>query len=130
MKKVVFASGIWNVLLGLLLVSPAFYTCLCIRIPHPFWGWMLTAFLWYTGAVLILASRDLKRRAALVYWESFLRYGAAALFLSIGYGVVGWSAWVLGATDLAWGMIYMFGLPRALGATHKQLFLDAMNEGG
>ena len=127
MKKLVFLSGAWNAVLGAGLVVPALAARIGLRLPHPFWAWLSAAFLWFTAAVLILAARDLRTRASFVYWEAFLRYGAAALLLTIGPAVVGWPAWVLGATDLAWGLSYTFGLPRALQTTHRRLFLDSVD---
>lgn len=124
MKKIVFISGIWNIGLGAGLLVPALYGAIGMRIPDPFWGWLLCAFLWYTAAVLITASKDLKRYGSLVYHEGFLRFAAAALLLTIGPSVLGWPAWFIGSTDLAWGLIYTFGLPRFLGTTHKKLLFD------
>jgi hypothetical protein len=129
MKMIVFVSGIWNFVLGAGLLAPPLYRSIGMRIPHPFWGWMLCGFLWFTSAVLIMASRDLGRRGSLVYWEAFLRYIAAALLLTIGSGVIGWPAWFIGVADLAWGLIYTFGLPGALNTSHRRLFLDALKEG-
>ena len=124
MKRIVFISGIWNIALGAGLLVPSIYEAIGMRIPDPFWGWILCAFLWHTSAVLISASKDLKRRGSFVYWEGLLRYAAAALLLTIGPGVIGWPAWFIGITDLAWGLTYTYGLPRALGTTHKKLLFD------
>jgi hypothetical protein len=104
---------------------PAFYRRIGVDIAEPFWGWCLAAFIFFTAAVLIMASRDLQRRASLVYWEAFLRFASAALLLSIGLGIIGWMAWVVGITDILWGLIYVFGLPSALQVSHRSLLLDA-----
>lgn len=128
MRKLVFASGLWNFFLGAGLLVPWMYGAIGMRIPHPLWGWLLGAFLWFTAAVLIMASRDLRRRASFVYWEGLLRYLAGALLLTIGPGVLGWPAWFIGATELVWGLVYTFGLPGALSTTHTKLFLDSIGE--
>jgi hypothetical protein len=128
MKKIVFVSGVWNFVLGAGLLVPALYGSIGMRIPHPFWGWLICGFLWFTSAVLIMASRDLWRHGSLVYWEAFLRYAAAGLLLTIGSGVMGWPAWFIGITDLAWGLSYTFGLPRALNTSHRKLLLDAVEK--
>ncbi len=125
MKRIVFLAGLWNLLLGAGLLSPALHGAIGMRIPHPFWGWLLFAFLSYTGVVLVMASRDLPRRAPLVYWEAFLRYVAAALLLTVGPDVIGWPAWFIGLTDLAWGLTFTIGLPRALDISHSKLLLDS-----
>ncbi|HTX64541.1 MAG TPA: hypothetical protein VMD31_02105 [Opitutaceae bacterium] len=124
MKSLVIVSGVWNALLGAGLVLAPLAAQIGLRLPPPFWAWLSAGFLWFTAAVLILAARDLRTRAAFVYWEAFLRYLAAALLLTIGPAVLGWPAWVLGATDLAWGLSYTFGLPRALHTTHGRLLRD------
>lgn len=77
-----------------------------------------------------MAARDLERRGSFVYWEAFLRFAAAALLLTIGPSVLGWAAWFIGVTDLAWGLIYVCGLPRSLGISHKKLFLDDCEPSG
>lgn len=128
MKKLVFVSGIWNFALGAGLLVPAIAEGIGMRIPHPFWGWLVCGFLWFTSAVLIMASRDLKRRASFVYWEAFLRYIAAALLLTIGPEVFGWPSWFIGITDLTWGLLYTFGLPVALNTSHAKLLLDSGEE--
>ena len=51
---------------------------------YPFGVGWLGGFLAYTGAGLILSSRDLRRRTSLVYWELFLRYIAALLVIPAG----------------------------------------------
>ena len=125
MTKFVFWSGVSNVGLGLVLTCPALYRALGLNIPVPFWGWLVGGFLAYTGAVLILSSRDLRRRASFVYWESILRYVAALLLIPAGlFGDLGLIAVPLGLGDLAIGLVYMFGLPKETGLSHRALFFD------
>ncbi len=128
MTKFVFWSGAYNVGLGAFLAFPSLYRAFGLNIPTPFWGWLVGGFLAYTGAMLILSSRDLRRRASLVYWESFLRYIAALLLIPAGlFGGLGLIAVPLGLGDLAIGLVYMFGLPKELGVSHKSLFCDRQN---
>ena len=124
MDRIVFISGIWNIVLGAGLLVPAIYEAVGMHIPNPFWGWILCGFLWFTSAVLLLAAKDLKQRGSFVYWEGILRLIAGTLLLTIGPLALGWPAWFIGGTDLAWALIYAFGLPRSLGTTHKKLLLD------
>ena len=89
---------------------------------------LLARFLGFTSAVLILASRDLRRRASLVYWESLLRYVAALMLIPAGlFGDLGLIAVPLGLGDLAIGLVYMFGLPEELKLSHCALFCDRLD---
>jgi len=89
---------------------------------------LLAGFLGFTCAVLILASRDLRRRASLVYWESLLRYVAALLFIPAGlFDGIGLIAVPLGLGDLAIGLVYIFGLPKGLQLSHCALFCDRLD---
>ncbi|MGR9085927.1 MAG: hypothetical protein ACU841_02510 [Gammaproteobacteria bacterium] len=127
MRQFVFWSGVYNAGLALFLLIPPLYRTLGLNIPAPLWGWLLAGFLGYTSAVLILASRDLRRRASLVYWESFLRYIAALLLVPAGlFGDLGLIAAALGLGDLVIGLVYMHGLPKELGAPHQDLLCDRL----
>jgi len=128
MRQFVFWSGVYNAGLALFLLFPPLYRTLGLNIPAPLWGWLLAGFLGFTSAVLILASRDLRRRASLVYWESLLRYIAALLLVPSGlFGDLGLIAVPLGLGDLAIGLVYMFGLPKELGLSHRFLFCDRLD---
>jgi hypothetical protein len=128
MANFVFWSGIYNSGLSLILTFPPIYRALGLNVPTPLWGWLVGAFLAYTGAVLILSSRDLRRRASFVYWESILRYIAALLLIPAGlFGDLGMIAVPLGLGDLAIGLVYMFGLPKEHGVSHRSLFYDRQN---
>jgi hypothetical protein len=125
MRSFVFWSGLYNAGLSLILLFPPLYGAMGLRICNPLWGWLIAGFLGFTAAVLLLAARDLRRRASLVYWEALLRYVAALLLIPAGlFGDIGMIAALLGLGDLAIGMVYMFGLPRELQRSHADLLLD------
>jgi hypothetical protein len=127
-KNFVFWTGVYNAGLALTLTCPPVYRWLGLNVPAPLWGWLVAGFLAFTSAVLILASRDLRHRAAFVYWESLLRYVAALLLIPAGiFGDLGLIAVPLGLGDLAIGLVYMFGLPKELGLSHCGLFCDRMD---
>lgn len=67
MSRFVFWSGVYNAGLAVFLLFPPAYRTLGLNVPAPLWGWLVGGFLGFTSAVLILASRDLRRRASLVY---------------------------------------------------------------
>ena len=128
MTTFVFWTGVYNAGLALTLTCPPFYRGLGLNIPAPLWGWLVAGFLAYTSVALILASRDLRHRAAYVYWESILRYIAALLLVPAGlFGDLGLIAVPLGAGDLAIGLVYMIGLPKELGVSHCALLCDRLD---
>ena len=125
MRPFVYWSGVYNAGLALFLLFPPLYRGLGLNICAPVWGWLIAGFLGFTSAVLILASRDLRQRASLVYWESLLRYIAALLLIPAGlFGDLGLIAVPLGLGDLAIGLVYMMGLPKELGLPHLALLCD------
>lgn len=122
MSAFVFWSGVYNAVLAAILTLPPLYRAMGLNLCSPVWGWLIAGFLAYTCAVLVFASRNLKQRGALVYWESLLRYVAAIVLIPAGlFGDVGLAAALLGSGDLAIGLIYAFGLPKALGVSHRDL---------
>jgi len=128
MRQFVLWSGVYNAGLALFLLFPPLYRGLGLNIPAPLWGWLLAGFLGFTSAVLILSSRDLRRRASLVYWESLLRYVAALLLIPAGlFGDIGLVAVPLGLGDLAIGLVYMFGLSKEFGISHSRLLCDRID---
>lgn len=79
----------------------------------------------FLGLMLILCSRDLKHRGALVVWEGVLRLVGGAVIA--GYGLVGNYGILLGVAglgDFAIGGIYLVFLPRHLGIPPLDLLLD------
>jgi hypothetical protein len=123
--RVVFWSGVWNVGLGLILVTPPVREFLGLQIPNPFWPSIVAAFLWYTAATLILSSRDIQVFASVIYWEALLRFAAVGLLVAYGFKYIGVLPTVLFAvTDFTWGLIYIIGLPRVLGRSHAALLLN------
>ena len=128
MTRFVFWSGVYNIGLALFLAFPPLYRALGLNVPNIFWSWLVGGFLAYTGAVLILSSRDLRRRASLVYWESFLRYIAALLLIPAGlFGDLGMIAVPMGLGDLVIGLTYMVSLPKIFGLSHHSLLHDRLD---
>jgi hypothetical protein len=124
-NRTVFWSGIWNVGLGLILVTPPIREFLGVRIPNPFWPWIVAAFLWYTSATLILSSRDIQNFASVIYCEALLRFAAVIILIAYGLKYVGVLPSVLFAvTDFAWGVVLIGGLRRFTGRSQSSLVLD------
>jgi hypothetical protein len=127
MNRFVFWSSVYNAGLAIFLLFPPLYRGISLNICSPVWGWLIAGFLAYTSVVLVYASRDLSRRAALVYWESLLRYVAALVLIPIGlFGDIGPIAAIMGLGNLAIGLVYMFGLTKELGVPHSALLFDRL----
>lgn len=123
--RLVFWSGIWNIGLGLTLVTPRAAQLLGVQIPNPFWPLIVAGFLWYSSATLIVSSRDVRRFASIIYWEALTRFFAVTALLAYGFAYVGALPTALFAiTDFAWGAIYIVGLRRVTGRSHASLLLD------
>ncbi len=123
--RLVFWSGIWNIGLGLALVTPPIAQVLGVQIPNPFWPLLVAGFLWYASATLIVSSRNVQQFASIIYWEALLRFFAVAALIVYGFTYVGALPTALFAiTDFAWGAAYIVGLRRATGRSHMSLLLD------
>ncbi len=123
--RLVFWSGIWNIGLGLALVTPPIAQLLGLQIPNRFWPLIVAGFLWCTSATLIVSSRDVQQFASLIYWEAFLRFFAVAALIVYGFAYVGvLPAALFAITDFAWGAVYIAGLRRVTGRPHASLLLD------
>ena len=127
MQKFTYWTGIYNAVIAIFLLFPTLYQGVGLNICDPVWGWLIAGFLLFCAAVLILSSRNLRQRAAFLYYESLLRYIAAVVLVSAGlFGDVGLIAVPLGLCDLAIGLAYMFGLPKELGVSHADLLRDRL----
>ena len=123
--RVIFWFVVWNVGLGIILVTPPVREFLGLQIPNPFWPCIVAAFLWYTSATLIISSRDIQVFASIVYWEALLRFAAVGLLIAYGFKYLGVLPTVLFAiTDFAWGLVYIVGLHRLLRRSHASLLLN------
>jgi hypothetical protein len=125
-ERAVFWSGIWNVGLGLILITPPIREFLGLQVPNPFWPCIVAVFLWYTAATLILSSRNVQMFASVIYWEALLRFAAVGLLIADGFAYVGVVPSVLFAvTDFVWALVYLFGLRRVTGRSHPSLLFDS-----
>lgn len=126
MRKFVFWTGIYNIVVGISFLFPKLVRLLGVKLPESnFWVWIVAAAVIYLGIVLVLCSRNLAARASLVCWEGLLRI--VAFFLCAGFGFLGGLGivlGVLGVIDLLIGLGYLLGLPKALTTTVADLLLD------
>jgi len=128
-SKLIILSGVWNLGLALFLVYPPLYRP-ALNLSQPLWGWLLSGFLLYTSAVLIIGGRDVGKYGSIVVHEAFLRFIAAVLLIpaALFYGY-GWLALVVGVTDALWGIAYLTIVPRQTGRTLADLVFDSRAAG-
>ena len=88
--RLVFWSGVWNVGLGLTLITPPITRLLGVQIPDPFWPWIVSGFLVHVRNSDREFSRRVEQYASIIYWEALLRFFAVAVFLTVyGFTYVG-----------------------------------------
>jgi len=127
MSSFVFWSGVYNAALAFSLLFPPLYRAIGLKVCDPVWAWLIAGFLAYTSVVLVFSSRDLSQRATLVYWEALLRFVAALILVPAGlFGDIGGIAAILGLGDFLIGLVYVFGLTKALGRSHEDLLFDRL----
>jgi len=125
MKTFIFATGVFNILFGIL-VQSGFGVATTLPEASP--GMVTHLFgaaAAFFGVILVLSSRDLERRGALVAWEGVLRLVGFIVMtyyaLYAGYGI---RPLLLGATDGVIGLAYLYFLPRYLGVSLRELLID------
>jgi len=126
MGRFVFWTGIYDIVAGIILSCPWILDSLGIKPPPSnLWLWLPAIMVIYIGILLVLCSRNLTARGSLVYWEGILRIGGFFVLSGFGFlGDLGVMVGVLGIIDLAIGLVYLIGLPKALKTTSNSLLLD------
>ena len=125
MKSFVFWTGLISVLAGASLQVPEISSTLMRTESSGMLMHLFGLMAVFIGIMLMLCSRDLKRRGTLVLWEGLLRVGGFGIMA--GYGLLGGAGPSVAATglfDLAVGMIYLIALPKYLGVGLVDLLLD------
>jgi len=126
MRRFVFWTGIYDIVMGITLSCPWIVDSLGVKPPPSnFWLWLPAILVIYLGILLVLCSRSLAARGSLVYWEGILRIGGFFVFGGFGFlGDLGIMVGVIGIVDLAIGLVYLIALPKALKTTSSSLLLD------
>lgn len=125
MKVFVFWTGVLDLLVGAALSVPTLSQHLFPREQVSLGLQLFALVAMFLGVMLILCSRNLETRGALVVWEGVLRCFGFVVFAS--YGIcrgAGWQVTACGLGDLAIGAAYLAGLPRVLNVRLSDLLLD------
>ena len=128
MKKFVFWTGVYNIVLGLGFLVPPLVDLLQVPAPEAgFWVRLPAIIVTYLGVLLVICSRKLRERASIVFWEGILRIVLFLLLAGYGFfGGLGIAMALVGVVDLAIGLVYVFGLPRSLDVKSGDLLMDRL----
>jgi hypothetical protein len=125
MRRFVFWTGMSSLSVGLGLQFQGLAACL---MPSAEPGMLLHLsglMAIFLGFMLMLCSRDLRRRGSLVIWEGILRVCLFGVMGSYGlFGAGGTRLAMAGFGDLIIGVVYFVWLPRHLQVSFMDLLLD------
>ena len=125
MKNFVFATGVFNILFGLVVQTDFGVAAIWPGISPGMVTHLFGVAAAFFGVILIVSSRDLKHRGVLVAWEGVLRLVGCLVMayyaLYKGYGI---ETLLLGAADGVLGLIYLSVIPRHLGVSLRHLLID------
>jgi hypothetical protein len=132
MKIFVRVAGLYNASTVLVFLTPGALPLLGVRLPHsPFWVWLPALMGLFAGIVLFLSSQDLVKYGAFPYWNGIVRliFVAAAFTLNFG-GSAGAFIGLLAIGDVPLALGCMFGLPRVLNRSHRELLTNRLSSNG
>ena len=120
--------GLYTIALGLLLFFPVTLDVLRIARPsHTAWTELSGFLVMFTGGVVLWCSRQVRARAALLYWKGLLSVAVGLHLVWFGFfEYMGAMLGVFGLADLALGVIILTRLPREAHAQPLQLLQDRL----
>ena len=124
-KFLVLTAG-YNFVLGTALLSDFLRDFLEVELVYP-GNQMITGFLWFTTAALLISSRDIKHYASIIYYEAYLRFFAATVLLVAVYrydfGIV---LGIAAVGDIIIGVYYIVALKIETPFGHQQLLTNRL----
>jgi hypothetical protein len=126
MKNFMFWVGWLYIAGGFLLFFPRLMENLGIRVPASvFWSEVAALLSLFLGMALVLSSRNLPARGAIAYWACWTLAVGGAMEITFGLARgLGVPLTIVGVCDLVVGLAFVVALPRHLGRSHGDLFLD------
>ena len=120
------AAGVYNASAVVVLVTPGALDLVGVREPYSaFWTWLPGLTGLFAGIVLLLSSMNLRLFGAFPYWNGIVRLiFVVATIVSFGGDEAFFALLAVGDVPLALGTI--FGLPWALGRTHRELLTNRL----
>ena len=120
------AAGVYNASAVVVLVTPGALDLVGVRDPYSaFWTWLPGLTGLFAGIVLLLSSMNLRLFGAFPYWNGIVRLMfVVATIVIFGGDAAFFALLAVGDVPLALGTI--FGLPWALGRTHRELLTNRL----
>ena len=118
-------AAVYNASAIVVLVTPGALDLVGVREPYSaFWTWLPGLTGLFAGIVLLLSSMDLRLFGAFPYWNGIIRlvFVIATFWMSLGSDATFFALLAVGDVPLALGTI--FGLPWALGRSHRELLTN------
>jgi hypothetical protein len=127
MARFVRIAGLYNACAIVVLVTPGALGLVDVQEPYSnFWTWLPGLTGLFAGIVLLLSAMDLEKFATFPYWNGIIRLSFVIATIALGFGSsAGTFALVLAAGDVPLAFGCIFGLPRALGRSHRELLTNA-----
>ena len=120
-------AGLYNASAIVILMTPGALGLVGVPQPYSaFWTWLPGLTGLFAGIVLLLSSMNLRLFAAFPYWNGIVRlvFVIATVWMSFGSDAAFFGLLAVGDVPLALGAI--FGLPWALGRTHRELLTNRL----
>jgi hypothetical protein len=126
MARFVRVAGFYNATAIVVLVTPGALGLVDVQEPYSnFWLWLPGLTGLFAGIVLLLSAMDLETFASFPYWNGIIRLAFVIATVALGFGSsTGTFALVLAAGDVPLAFGCIFGLPHALGRSHRQLLTN------
>lgn len=126
LSKFLVLTAFYNGLLGVALLSDFLRELLGVQLVYP-GNQMIAGFLWFTTAVLLVSSGNIKRFASIIYYEACLRFFAAVVLLvavlNYDFGVM---LGLVALGDIVIGAYYIMRLRKETCYGHKQLLTNSL----
>ena len=121
MTWLVRVAAVYNASAVVVVVTPGALDLVGVTEPYStFWTWLPGLAGLYAGIVMLLSSMNLEAYGAFPYWNGIIRgVFVVAMIVSFGGDEAFFALLAVGDVPLALGTI--FGLPWALGRTHREL---------
>ena len=120
-------AGIYNASAVIVLVTPGALDLVGVEEPYSaFWTWLPGLTGLFAGIVLLLSSMNLRLFGAFPYWNGIIRLVFVIVTVSMSFGSDATFFALLAVGDVPLALGTIFGLPWALGRSHRELLTNRL----